>query len=187
LIAAKNGFGNKRPGVRRADRRSAFTLLEIIAVLLIIAILALLLIPNYGRIVGAAQEAICASHMRTIRVALGSYLQDHGNVWPQPGDGVEGKALQQFWFDALKPYDISMNTWQCPTIRHALREDGVTGDFGMHYVPTQFDATPNIANKWATQPWLIEAADAHGKGPLICFPDGSIKPMFKVLAEQGMR
>lgn len=169
------------------DRRAAFTLLEIIIVLLIVSILSLLLVPNYPRIVASAQEVICASHMRSIRVALGNYLTDHENVWPQPPPGVEGSELRRFWFRTLAPYGISESTWQCPTIRHALREDSMTGEFGMHYVPTQFDATPGIANRWSTQPWLIEAANAHGKGPLICFPDGSVKSMFKILAEQGMR
>ncbi|MBJ7391745.1 MAG: type II secretion system protein [Chthoniobacterales bacterium] len=162
-------------------------MLEVLAVLCIVSILVLLLAPNYSRIVGAAQEVICASHMRSIRVALGSYLQDHENIWPQPPPEAEGAALRQFWFETLLPYDISEDTWQCPTIRHALGQEGQTGDFGMHYVPTAFNATPGIANRWTTQPWLIEAADAHGKGPLICFPDGSVKSMFKVLAEQGVR
>jgi prepilin-type N-terminal cleavage/methylation domain-containing protein len=173
--------------VRQTRREKGFTLLEILVVLLIVAILSLLIIPNYSRIVAAAQEVICASHMRSIRVALGNYLQDHGNVWPQPEPGLEGAPLQKFWFATLQPYGISEKTWQCPTIRHALREEGQTGDFGMHYVPTQFNATPNIANRWTTQPWLIEAANAHGKGPLICFPDGTVKSMSKVLAEQGVR
>ena len=173
--------------MQRKRHEAGFTLLEILVVLLVIAILSLLIIPNYSRIVGAAQEVICASHMRSIRVALGNYLTDHGNVWPQPDPGLEGDALRSFWLQTLKPYGISENTWQCPTIRHALRAEGQTGDFGMHYVPTQFDATPNIANRWTTQPWLIEAANAHGKGALICFPDGTVKSMFKVLAEQGVR
>lgn len=182
-------FGTARPlaQVLKNRRTAAFSLLEIVAALLIVSILALLLIPNYSRIVAAAQEIICASHMRSIRIALGSYLDDHERIWPQPPPEAEGAELRKFWFEALKPYDISTNTWQCPTIRHTLRSEGVTDDFGMHYVPTQFNATPNIANRWSTQPWLIEAADAHGKGPLICFPDGSIKSMFKVLAEQGVR
>jgi prepilin-type N-terminal cleavage/methylation domain-containing protein len=171
----------------KKQRAEAFSLLEILAVLSILSILALLLIPNYSRIVAAAQEAICASHMRSIRIALGGYLDDHERIWPQPPPEAEGADLRKFWFATLKPYDIGTNTWQCPTIRHALRAEGASDDFGMHYVPTQFDATPNIANRWATQPWLIEAANAHGKGPLICFPDGSVKSMFKVLAEQGAR
>lgn len=157
------------------------------AVLLTIAILLILIVPNYSRMVAAAQEAICASRMRSIRLALGDYLQDHGSVWPQPAPGLEGAALRQFWLSALQPYGVTEKTWQCPTISHALREEGLTGDFGMHYVPTQFDATPDVANRWTTQPWLIEAANAHGDGPLICFPDGSVKSMSKVLAEQGVR
>jgi len=173
--------------VQRTGHKAGFTLLEILVVLLVVAILSLLIIPNYSRIVAAAQEVICASHMRSIRLALGNYLQDNGNVWPQPGPGLEGEALRQFWLNTLEPYGITESTWQCPTITRALREEGQTGDFGLHYVPTQFDSTPNIANRWTTQPWLIEAANAHGKGPLICFPDGTVKSMSKVLAEQGVR
>lgn len=170
-----------------SDRSAAYTLLEVVIVLLIISILSLLLVPNYPRIVAAAQEVICASRMRSIRVALGDYLNDHGNVWPQPPPGAEGAELEGFWLRTLEPYGISKSTWHCPTIRHALGRDGQTGDFAMHYAPTQFDSTPGIANRWSTQPWLIEAANAHGKGPLICFPDGSVKSMSKVLAEQGVR
>lgn len=173
--------------MQHGKRKTAFTLLEIVAVLLVVSLLALLVIPNYNRMVAAAQETICAYRMRSIRIALGSYLDDHQKIWPQaPSDG-DGAALRRFWFDTLEPYGVSSNTWQCPTIRHALRAEGAEDDFGLHYVPTQFDATPGIANRWSTQPWLIEAANAHGKGPLICFPDGSVKPIFKVLAEQGER
>ena len=54
-------------------------------------------------------------------------------------------------------------------------------------MPTAFGPTPGLATRWATHPWLIERADSHGQGPLICFPDGSVKPFNKVLAEQGVR
>lgn len=166
--------------------RRGFSLLEIIAVLAIVSILSLLILPNYGRIVASAQEAICASHMRQIRVALGQYLADHENIWPQaPVDGTE-QQIQEFWFATLKPYDISEKTWQCPTISSKLGREG-RENVAMHYAPTAFDTTPDIANRWPTQPWLIEVADAHGQGPLICFPDGSVKSFFKVLAEQGQR
>jgi len=173
--------------VRSKAKTAGFTLLEVMMVMLVISILALLVVPNYSRILASAQEAICASHMRSIRIALGGYLDDHQRIWPQAPPDAEGAVLRQFWFDTLQPYGVEEKTWQCPTIRRNLREEGMTGDFGMHYIPTQFDATPAIADRWATQPWLIEAADAHGKGPLICFPDGSVRSMFKVLAEQGVR
>lgn len=163
----------------------AFSLLELVAVLLILSILALLIIPNYQRIIASAQQVQCASNMRSIRVGLSLHMEDHKGIWPQ-GPPPADPGWAAYWISILTPYDISERTWQCPTIRGLLRERG-EGGLGLHYVPTMFDATPDIANRWATQPWLIEVADAHGQGPLICFPDGSVKPFSKVLAEQGQQ
>jgi type II secretory pathway pseudopilin PulG len=157
-----------------------------VVAVLIVAILAMLLVPNWSRIIGAAQQVVCASNMRSIRVAFGSYLEDHSRIWPQGSPLPQEPGWAGFWIRTLSPYGIKERTWQCPTIR-GLMKDQAEDEFGLHYVPTHFDATPNIANRWSTQPWLIEVADAHGQGPLICFPDGSIKPFMKVLAEQGVR
>lgn len=177
----------KSPGRPRRKSVRGFTLLEIIAVVLVLSILVLLAIPNYKPMLAKAQEVVCASKMRSIRLALGNYLDDHEMVWPQPPESEDDKATAAFWIATLQPYGISESGWQCPTLRSMMRDQGQREDYGIHYFPTRFDATPNIANRWATQPWLIEMADAHGNGPLICFPDGSIKPLFKVLAEQGVR
>ncbi len=166
-------------------RRRGFTILEVLAVLLILGILAALILPNYQRILAAAQQVQCASNMRSIRVAIAHYMDDHNMVWPQ-GPPPESELWAPFWVSVLAPYKITERTWQCPTIRGYMKDTGET-EFGIHYVPTTFDPTPNIANRWSTQPWLIEMADAHGNGPLICFPDGSVKSFNKVLAEEGYR
>lgn len=159
--------------------------MEVLAALLIVLILAALLVPNAGRLLAAAQEVVCASHMRSIRLALDHYLQDRQGIWPQ-GPPPQEEGYAEFWLSALQTYGIRENTWRCPVIRSWEKSGGET-DFNLHYIPTMFDRTPNIANRWATQPWLIEIADAHGKGPLMAFPDGSVKPYLKVLAEQGVR
>lgn len=182
FMPAQRGVrSNTFPGAKSP----AFTLLETAAVLLILSILALLIIPNYQRIIASAQQVQCASNMRSIRAGLSFYMEDHKGIWPQgppPGD----PAWAAYWISTLVPYDINQRTWQCPTIRGQLKESGET-EMGIHYVPTMFEPTPNIANRWPTQPWLIEVGDAHGNGPLICFPDGSVKPFSKVLAEQGQQ
>ncbi len=173
---------------RRGGLSAGFTLIEVIAAILILLILAVFLVPNYQPIVTRAQGIICASHMRSIRVAMDGYLQDHKMVWPQ-GPAPQEPGWAQFWISTLQPYDIAERTWQCPTIRGMIATGNAPIDpnLRLHYAPTMFDPTPNIANRWSTQPWLIEMADAHGQGPLICFPDGSVKPFAKVLAEQGVR
>jgi prepilin-type N-terminal cleavage/methylation domain-containing protein len=164
--------------------RSGFTLLELLVAIAIVAMLAALIIPNYQGIVLKAQEAVCKSHMRAIHVALANYLQDHQDIWPQGPYPRDKVAWETFWLATLKPYDISENTWQCPSLKRLLGdEDG----YRLHYAPSMFDPTPGIARRWSTQPWLIERFGIHGQGPLICFPDGSIKSMARVLAEQGAR
>lgn len=172
----------------RPDQAPAFTLLEVLAVLLIVLIIAALLVPNAKGLFGKVHEAACMSNMRSIQVALAGYLQDHKDVWPQGPSPAEEKNWETFWLATLQPFGIAERTWQCPAIRGMLRAQGVD-DKSMprvHYVPTMFDATPGLARRWATHPWLIERANAHGQGALICFPDGSIKAFNKVLAEQGM-
>lgn len=161
-----------------------FTLLELVIVLLIVAILAAFIIPNYQPLLARAQEAACLGNMRSIRVALDSYLNDNQQVWPQ-GPPPEEPGWAPFWLKTLEPYGIGAKTWQCPTLRGLLGQAGLA-ESPIHYVPTMFDATPGVARRWTTQPWLIEIADAHGQGPLICFPDGSVKSFRKVLSEQGL-
>jgi type II secretory pathway pseudopilin PulG len=169
----------------RTSGALAFTIVEVLAGLVIILILVVLIVPNYGHFLAKAEQAVCTSRMRTIHSALTTYLEDDRLVWPQ-GPPPEAPGWTEFWLERLSPYGVARKTWECPTLKKMLRDEGETA-FSLHYVPTTFDATPNIAYRWPTQPWLIEAANAHGQGPLIAFPDGSIKPFFKVLDEQGLR
>lgn len=164
---------------------SGFTVLEIIAVICIILILAAFVIPNYDKFIARAQEAVCTANMRAIHGGIGRYLEDNRLVWPQ-GPLPHQQGWANFWVTTLAPYGIKKDTWECPTIQTMRRQMGET-NFTLSYYPATFDTRPNIAYRWTGQPWLMEIADAHGKGPLICFPDGSIKPFLKVLAEQGIR
>lgn len=165
--------------------RKGFTIIELVVVVAILAILAGLLIGNYEKILASVEQAVCSSRMRQIRVALETYLQDHEEVWPQ-GPSPREAGWSAFWLETLEPYNITATTWQCPTIKRLTRGSQDTLP-SLHYVPTRFGPTRNIARRWATHPWLIEVGDAHGKGPLICFPDGSIKPLSRILAEEGVQ
>ncbi len=171
--------------INRRTAVSGFTILEVVIVIAVVGILVALTIGNYERIIASAQQAACTANMRTIHHGLGSYLQDNKDVWPQGPDLLQEKAWEKFWLQTLEPFGVAPRAWQCPTIRGMVRS-GQDEATKVHYAPTTFDDTPGIARRWPTQPWLIERADAHGQGPLICFPDGSIKPMQRVLYEQGL-
>jgi type II secretory pathway pseudopilin PulG len=157
--------------------------LDLIAVIAIIAILVTFAVPNIGNFLRKAQEVRCMANMRNITVGLRAYLQDNDNVWPQGPPPEAGAAWENFWLSVLQPYGITDKTWQCPAIA-ARAERGAPR---VHYTPTLFPAVPGIADRWSTQPWLIERGEGHGHGALICFPDGSIKSFDKVLAELGVR
>jgi prepilin-type N-terminal cleavage/methylation domain-containing protein len=174
---------------RTRSDTDGFTLLEVLSVLIILTILIVLFIPDLRQYMARASEARCIANMRAINIGLRGYLQDHRDIWPQGPSPAEEQLWETFWLTTLKPYGISDKTWQCPAIDAILAAQGAEKKDRpkVHYLPTMFTAEPGIANRWATQPWLIERADAHGQGPLIGFPDGSVKSFFKVLAEQGSR
>ena len=170
-----------------SDHRRAFTLLEVLAAIAILGILAALLIPNLSALTNSAREAQCMANMRTIHLGLATYLNDHSNIWPQGPSPAEEDLWSEFWLQTLKPYHVVAETWRCPSITAMIKNrNGADAENPLlHYLPTIFDSQPGTAYKWPTQPWLIERANAHGRGALICFPDGSVKPLSKVLAEQG--
>ena len=59
-------------------RRNAFTLVEILVVLAIIAILAALLFPAFGRARESAKQTNCASNLQQIGFAIAQYRKDDG-------------------------------------------------------------------------------------------------------------
>ena len=165
-----------------SSRQAGITLLEILVVVSILGILALLITQTYPRIYQAASKAKCISNMRSVHVALASYL-DEKRIWPQIPENPEDPfdpRVEEFWIKTLLPYTETEEVWQCPVLKAAQ----ITGPSGnvlrMHYVPTRFDANPASPRRWSRQPWLVEIADAHGDGALISFPDGRVQSMGEV-------
>ncbi len=75
-----------RPGQSRA--RTAFTLIELLMVVVIIAALATLAIPAGDRVLHRARSAACMSNLRNLGSALNLYLADHNNIMPSLAAGA---------------------------------------------------------------------------------------------------
>ncbi len=164
---------------------AAFTILEIFAVIVIIFILAALVFTVYNRLPMRAEMPKCMANMRALQVSLAAYVQDNGH-WPQePVDqiGNNEEAYEDWWIATLKPYGAEEATWMCPTIKRLVTNKSKNGRPKVHYTPTMFDKNPATPYRWSTQPWLIEIGNMHGQGALICYPDGSIKPMDEVVGK----
>ncbi|MDP0497352.1 MAG: type II secretion system protein [Verrucomicrobiota bacterium JB024] len=71
-------------------RRMAFTLIEVLAVLALIAVLAAILLPAFSRIREKTMAVNCTSNMRQIGASMLLYVNEHGGrlpgpLWPEQG------------------------------------------------------------------------------------------------------
>ncbi len=70
----------------------AFSVIELLMVLTIIALLIGLVLPAVGRVRHQARVATCVNNAGAIAAAFGAYLDDHRGVYPadgDPGNGIE--------------------------------------------------------------------------------------------------
>ena len=85
----------------------AFTLMELLVVIVVIAILAALLMPALARARDKARGDECVGNLRQWGLALQMYADDNGDFLPRRGQGVQTLALitrPDDWFNALPPY-----------------------------------------------------------------------------------
>jgi prepilin-type processing-associated H-X9-DG protein len=97
---------------------AAFTLVETLAVVAVIAVLAALLVPTATKQIRRAQEAGCLNNLRQIGVATEMFLQDHEgympdvNWWAQellPYGNETGREKNIFWCPAATRKDAPLN------------------------------------------------------------------------------
>lgn len=91
--------------------RAAFSLIELLVVLVIVVVLAGMLLPAARLARQAAKSLQCLSNERQIGVAMQAYLDDNDGWYPTARqDGVSGAfAGQRHWFELLQPYVESDN------------------------------------------------------------------------------
>ena len=80
-------------------RRSAFTLIELLIVVAIIAILAAIAVPNFLEAQTRSKVSRVVSDMRTVGVALEAYCVEHHKYPPM----VDDRGAYIDWDDRLKP------------------------------------------------------------------------------------
>lgn len=79
MVRRDAAIQKRRPG-------AAFTLIELLAVIAMVAVLASLMMPALGRAQSMGRSSVCLSNLRQIGVAWHLYLGDHGDRFPDRRD-----------------------------------------------------------------------------------------------------
>lgn len=160
----------------------AFTLLEVLIAIIVIAVLATLLFSASSIMRARAQRAQCSANLRNLYIAAESFIQQNGS-WPQIRMVSDSDADEQnyarTWINALRPFGPSEKTWICPRIQDLLGNPDLSKEENIRvdYFAMPFDEKPITPHQWPRQPWFVETGDVHGNGNLIIFTDGSISDL----------
>jgi prepilin-type N-terminal cleavage/methylation domain-containing protein/prepilin-type processing-associated H-X9-DG protein len=101
--------------------RRAFTLIELLVVIAIIAILAAILFPVFAQAREKARQTSCASNLKQLGYALGMYVQDYDETFPNRRFEPFGEAPdfadydQNSWRSVIQPYVKNTQILQCPS------------------------------------------------------------------------
>lgn len=104
-------------------RNRAFSLVELMLVMAVIAILAALLLPAIDKARARSKRARCVGHLNQIGVAFHSFGHDHDDKFPQSVP-IAGGGVQEFAAAAVALQDLSL----VPRIFRALSNELVTPD-----------------------------------------------------------
>jgi general secretion pathway protein G len=107
------------------NAKAAFTLIELLTVIAIIAVLAGIIFPVFATARGKAREASCQSSLRQIGMAIQMYASDYDGLYPWAKDASDD-AVPQMWRGresvlatmspinvALDSYVKSKQIWRC--------------------------------------------------------------------------
>lgn len=114
----------------RMKMRRAFTLIEILVVVAIIALLAAILFPVFATVRGKARSVTCQSNLKQVGAAMVMYIGDYErypfavdpadkyapNIWANQ-EVAQGITIGEMPLltDAMSAYIKSANVWKCPS------------------------------------------------------------------------
>lgn len=156
--------------------RRAFTLVELLVVIGIIALLISILLPALNKARESAIQVQCASNLRQIGVAFQSFLAEHKGKYPQQPTNTSGWVPldQNTWWGRIGPY----LGWKMPYVASPEAAAGTVGHCPNH--TEQPGSFSYVAN------WYIITNPNNPSPKNLPVSAGSIKrPAEKVLVHEA--
>lgn len=134
---------------------SGFTLVEMLAVIAIIALLVMMLAPTFSRTLQITEVTVCGSNLQKLSSGVNGYLsanQDHfpssrdwivpggGRTWDQSGDHLRNGTL---W-----PFVQSEGVYLCPTFATVCGASRAYRSYSMNY---NLGSYPTCPPAWSRQ------------------------------------
>jgi len=99
-----------------SNSQRAFTLIELLIVIAIIAILAAILFPVFASARDKARQTACLSNEKQIGLGIMQYVQDYDESFPVSVTATVGLNNEsQMWYGQLVPYTKSSSVYFCPS------------------------------------------------------------------------
>ncbi len=99
-------------------RRLAFSLIELLVVVALVAMLSALLLPVFSSVKASSQRAACSSRFHQAQLATMMYVGDWDDTFPLvaylPG-AAAGPEADRTWVQCLFPYGFAVGHWRCPS------------------------------------------------------------------------
>ncbi len=143
-------------------RRNAFTLVELLVVIGIIALLIAILLPSLAKARQSARRTACASNLRQVGVAFSLYLIDSKGVYPAPvADPVSASPLIWLWMGrgwrpVLEKYlprgSANAGVFWCPSDDTSIdKYDSTSYAYSMafYHSPEQINAMNSVASNYS--------------------------------------
>jgi prepilin-type N-terminal cleavage/methylation domain-containing protein len=153
--------------------RRAFTLIELMIVIAILAILAAILFPVFSSAKEQARRGVCLNSLRQAQLATTIYANDYDDMFVvvnhQP-NGIVNSRIDRTWVQILMPYVRRFDTFFCPSAKMGgerpemtFDEDLVPGDtYSRFYQASQrvnvgynylyLAPVARVGNTWASFP-----------------------------------
>lgn len=163
--------------------KRAFSLIELLIVIAIIAVLGGIAVPVSLSMIAKSREAACLGNLRSIGIGLQGYLQDNNNRLPVLALGRESKSSQEPVLETvILGYLEDEESFHCPADKEQFAKTGSSYNWnitqnGLHVSKVAF---LDMEDRPESVPLISDKESWHPSGTNFLYADfsSSNKPRF---------